>query len=153
MDKGWPVLGARPEKDEVPIASCAPASPGMRQGTAANGIERPIHACLCGATEAPSLNTGFVYARPRPAVISLFSSVVETILSRLREPLPPLPNSQLPWQLANDAKELNALWAQAVVNEVVRNMSQLWSKSGAPNSARAGEGGAVLLQGDPSRPF
>ena len=75
-----------------------------------------MHAA-CGVTAAPSLNTGFVWARAgKPRTIQLFNETVHTILRRMAEE---------PIRDANGLIHQGRLWPQAVMNEVTYRHAKL----------------------------
>ena len=105
-DAGWPVrlegAGSPLASGEVGVRCSDPVWPmdGARS-----------HECVCGVTAAPSLNTGFVYARARRTdAAQLFNATVATVLARLR---------QAPVYDRRGTVHQARLWPQAVMNEVV----------------------------------
>ena len=73
--------------------------------------------CACGRAPAPSINTAFCYARPKPAVVALFAAVASIIVKRLRTPPTQKGKQQLPQHVR--------LWEQDVINEAVYKMARL----------------------------
>ena len=105
-DGFWPVRQRR--MDDLTAASF-----GLEVGVACARPRRGLgHLCTCGATAAPGINTGFVYARAVPGAIAVFNASVQTVLSRLAGP---------PVRDSRGIVHQSRLWPQAVMNEVVHD--------------------------------
>ena len=88
--------------------------------------------CPCDVTAAPSLNTGFVFARASAGAraAALFNATVQTILRRLTSPA------------VRDSRGVihqGRLWPQAVMNEMVFDRAALpaaWAAHGRAHAAK-----------------
>ena len=95
------------------------------------------HPCPCDVTAAPSLNTGFVFARAAAGAraAGLFNATVQTILRRL---------THAPFRDPKGVIHQGRLWPQAVMNE------QVFERAGLPewfSHARAQHEGARVHAG------
>ena len=113
--------------DEVGVTCTRMAHRAMPEG----------HPCPCDVTAAPSLNTGFVFARAAAGAraAGLFNATVQTILRRL---------THAPFRDPKGVIHQGRLWPQAVMNE------QVFERAGLPewfSHARAQHEGARVHAG------
>ena len=127
-DGGWPVrrrpdanatTSVRDSEVRVPCGERA-----MRRGARSDDAAGGEHSLsVCGVTAAPSVNTGFVWARAgKASTAQLFNRTVNTIVTRMQQP-----------QIRDHKGNIHTgqLWPQAVMNQVVFRYARLPARGAA----------------------